>query len=415
MPLTDTTLRYAKPRSTVYKLTDTQGLYLLVKPNGSKLWQLKYRYAGKEKKLSFGAYPAVSLVQARQQRDSARRLLSQDTDPALIRSREKQAKKMGFMLEDVARQWHQSNRTWSEDHAKRILRSLEIYLFPVLGRRNITTIETIDLLHVVQAVERKGFSEVALRLQQRLTTIMRFAVQHQIIKYNPALDLAGVVSTPPMQHRPALPLTSVPDFFSRLSNDKGRKLTQLALRLNFYVFIRSSELRFARWKEIDFDNAVWVIPARRDPLPGVRFSHRGTKMKTPHLIPLSHQSLALLKEIEQITGHLPILFPNDHDPNKTMSENTLNKILQRLGYDTKQDVCVHGFRAMACSALLESGKWSREAIELQMSHQERNSIRAAYSHLAEHLEVRKLMMQWWADYLDANQNNYVAPYCFYSK
>lgn len=412
MSLNDTSIRNAKPCAKPFKMADGQGLYLLVKPNGSKLWYLKYRYAGKEKKLAFGAWPVVSLAQARKQRDNSRTNLSLSTDPGKLRRTEKQTRKVGETLEEVARNWHKSNRTWSAHHSDRILRNLEIYLFPQLGKQTIREITTADLIAVLKNVEERGFLEVALRLQQRLVSIMRYAVQNQIIKYNPALDLTGAIATPKKRHHPALPLSRLPDFFARLNKDHGRLLTRLAVQFNLYVFVRSSELRFARWDEIDFDNALWTIPSIREPLPGIRYSERGSKMKTPHLVPLSTQALRVLRQIQQLSGHQAFVFPNDHNPFKTMSENTINKTLQRLGYDTKSDVCGHGFRAMACSALIESNLWPRDAIEMQMSHQERNSVRAAYNHLAEHIEIRTEMMQWWADYLDANQLSHVAPYHF---
>lgn len=415
MSLSETVIRKIQPQDKPFKLADSAGLYLLVKPNGAKLWHLKYRHDGKERKLAFGAYPVVSLTLARKLRDDSRAELAQGNDPGQTRRQDKQARRVGETLEEVARAWHKNNRTWSYTHSTRILRNLEMYLFPSLGKRSIAKITTADFLYVLKAIEDKGFLEVAMRLQQRIVSIMRYAVQNQMIKYNPALDLTGAIATSKKRHRPALPLSQLPDFFARLNADKGRLLTRLALRLNFYVFIRSSELRFARWEEIDFENALWTIPASREPVPGVRYSERGSKMKTPHLVPLSTQAITLLKQIKQLSGDGQFIFPNDHDMFKVMSENTLNKTLQRLGYDTKSELCAHGIRAMACSALIESGRWSRDAIELQMSHQERNSVRAAYSHLAEHLEVRYQMMQWWADYLDANQSVYVAPYHFFQK
>lgn len=176
------------------------------------------------------------------------------------------------------------------------------------------------------------------------------------------------------------------------------------------VFIRSSELRFARWWEVDFETAMWTIPGERKPLEGVKHSHRGSKMRTPHLVPLSHQALAILEKIKSLSGNRELIFVGDHDSRKPMSENTVNKALRVMGYDTKVEVCGHGFRAMACSTLVESGLWSRDAVERQMSHQERNSVRAAYIHKAEHLGERRLMLKWWADYLDANRESVISPF-----
>ncbi|HAF1610749.1 TPA: site-specific integrase, partial [Salmonella enterica] len=194
-----------------------------------------------------------------------------------------------------------------------------------------------------------------------------------------------------------------------------RELTRLAVLLTLHLFIRSSELRFARWSEIDFRNKVWTIPATREAIAGVRYSGRGAKMRTAHIVPLSRQAITILKRIQDISGHHELVFPGDHNPFKPMCENTVNKALRLMGYDTKQDICGHGFRAMACSALMESGLWSQDAVERQMSHQERNTVRLAYIHKAEHLEARKKMMQWWSDYLSISRNEYIAPYIYSQK
>lgn len=184
----------------------------------------------------------------------------------------------------------------------------------------------------------------------------------------------------------------------------------MVVKVTLLVFIRSSELRFARWDEIDFDNAMWTIPAEREAIDGVKYSHCGSKMRTPHLVPLSRQAIKILKQIYQFSGNHDLIFIDDHNPRKPMSENTVNNALRMMGYDTKTEVCGHGFRTMACSSLIESGLWSKDAVERQMSHQERNSVRADYIHKAEHIEERRLMVQWWADYLDANREKGITPF-----
>ncbi len=238
---------------------------------------------------------------------------------------------------------------------------------------------------------------------------MRYAVQSGIIRYNPALDMAGALTTVKRQHRPALIFLACLNFCRVLAVTRAT-CHPLAVMLNLLVFIRSSELRYARWSEIDIDNAMWTIPAEREPLPGVKFSYRGSKMRTPHLVPLSKQAVAILTELQTWAGENGLIFTGAHDPRKPISENTVNKALRVMGYDTTQEVCGHGFRAMACSALIESGLWSRDAVERQMSHQERNGVRAAYIHKAEHLEERRLMLQWWADFLDANREKGISPF-----
>lgn len=235
-------------------------------------------------------------------------------------------------------------------------------------------------------------------------------MQSGLIDYNPAQEIAGAVASPKRQHRAALELNRIPELLHRIDTYTGRPLTRLAVELTLLVFIRSSELRFARWSEVDFDNAMWTIPGEREPLEGVKHSHRGSKMRTPHLVPLSRQALTIMEMIKSMSGNRELIFVGDHELRKPMSENTVNKALRVMGYDTKVEVCGHGFRTMACSSLIESGLWSKDAVERQMSHQERNSVRAAYIHKAEHLGERRLMLQWWADYLDANRQQTISPF-----
>ncbi|TBM21945.1 tyrosine-type recombinase/integrase [Hafnia paralvei] len=351
MALSDVKVRSAKPEAKAYKLTDGDGMVLLVHPNGSKYWRLRYRFGGKEKMLALGKYPEVSLADARARRDEARKLLAYGVDPS----------------------------------------------------------ENKKAVKVEQEQEAITF-EVAARLQQRTTAIMRFAVQNGLIDYNPAQEIAGAIATAKRKHRAALDLNRIHELLHRIDHYSGRPLTRLAVELTLLVFIRSSELRFARWSEVDFDTAMWTIPGEREPLEGVKHSQRGSKMRTPHLVPLSRQALAILEKIKSMNGNRELIFVGDHDPRKPMSENTVNKALRVMGYDTKVEVCGHGFRTMACSSLIESGLWSRDAVERQMSHQERSSVRAAYIHKAEHLGERRLMLQWWADYLDANREKGISPF-----
>ncbi|HDK0049986.1 TPA: tyrosine-type recombinase/integrase [Escherichia coli] len=409
MALSDVKVRSAKPEAKAYKLTDGEGMVLLVHPNGSKYWRLRYRFAGKEKMLALGKYPEVSLADARARRDEARKLLANGVDP----SENKKAVKVeqeAITFEVVARDWHSSNQKWSESHSARVLKSLEDNIFSVIGKRNIAELKTRDLLVPIKAVESSGRLEVAARLQQRTTAIMRFAVQSGLIDYNPAQEIAGAIATAKRKHRAALELNRIPELLLRIDHYSGRPLTRLAVELTLLVFIRSSELRFARWSEVDFETAMWTIPGEREPLEGVKHSNRGSKMRTTHIVPLSRQALAILEKIKGLSGNRELIFVGDHDPHKPMSENTVNKALRVMGYDTKTEVCGHGFRTMACSSLIESGLWSRDAVERQMSHQERNSVRAAYIHKAEHLEERRLMLQWWADFLDANREESISPF-----
>ncbi|HBR7540547.1 tyrosine-type recombinase/integrase [Klebsiella sp. CN_Kp090] len=412
MALTDIKVRTAKPMEKQYKLTDGNGMHLLVHPNGSKYWRLQYRFGGKQKMLALGVYPDVSLADARARREEARKLLANSIDPGDKKKNDKVELEEARTFEQLAVEWHATNKKWSEEHSRRVLKSLEDNLFPAIGKRNIAELKTRDLLAPIKAVEMSGRLEVASRLQQRTTAIMRYAVQSGLLDYNPAQEMAGAVASSNRQHRPALELRRIPELLQRIDNYTGRPLTRLAVELTLLVFIRSSELRFARWSEIDFETSMWTIPAEREAIEGIKHSQRGSKMRTPHLVPLSRQALAILKQVHKLSGDRDFVFIGDHDHRKPMSENTVNKALRVMGYDTKIEVCGHGFRTMACSSLIESGLWSRDAVERQMSHMERNSVRAAYIHKAEHLDERRLMLQWWADFLDANREKAVSPFDF---
>ena len=411
MSLNDAKIRSLKPSAKPFKVSDPHGLYLLVNPGGSRLWYLKYRINGKESRLGLGAYPDVSLAYARQQRDGIRKLLTQNINPSQQRIAEKAARSPEKTFKHVALSWHKSNRTWSENHASRLLASMNNHIFPVIGHLPVAELKPRHFIDLLKGIEQKGLLEVAARTRQHMCNIMRHAVHQGMIESNPASNLEGIIAAPVKRHYPALPLERLPELLSRIDGyHQGRELTRLAVSLTLHVFIRSSELRFARWTEISFTNKIWTIPATREPLPGVRYSSRGAKMRTPHIVPLSQQTIDILKQIREISGDQELLFPSIHNPSRPMSENTVNKALRLMEYNTKEDVCGHGFRAMACSALIESGLWSQDAVERQMSHQERNSVRAAYIHKAEHLEARKAMMQWWSDYLDRCREEFVPSY-----
>lgn len=417
-PLTDPKCEAAKARDKDYKLFDGQGLFLLVKSSGVKTWRFKFtRPDGREGLATFGNYPALGLKSARDKKAAALALLVEGVDPIEHERHQQEAAKAAARntFQIIAQEWHVATgktKNWTPDHAAKVMRRMELYLFPPLGHRPVDKLKVRDLLAPLKAAEQRDTLELASRLRQYTTGVMRYAVQHGYIENNPARDLAGATATRKAQHRPALPLEQLPELMQRLGAYKGRTLTRLAVELTLYVFIRSSELRFARWGEIDMPRSLWTIPGKREAIEDVKHSERGAKMRTPHLVPLSRQALGLLGQVHMLSGHYDLVFPGDHYHYKPMSENTVNAALRRMGYDTKTEVCGHGFRAMACSALVESGLWSREAVERQMSHQERNTVRAAYIHKAEHIEERRLMVQWWADYLDANREQHVTPYEF---
>ncbi|ENJ9470876.1 tyrosine-type recombinase/integrase [Escherichia coli] len=411
MSLTDAKIRTLKPSDKPFKVSDSHGLYLRVKPGGYRHWYLKYRISGKESRIALGAYPAISLSDARQQREGIRKMLALNINPVQQRAAVRGSRTPEKVFKNVALAWHKSNRKWSQNTADRLLASLNNHIFPVIGNLPVSELKPRHFIDLQKGIEEKGLLEVASRTRQHLSNIIRHAVHQELIDTNPAANLGGVTTPPVRRHYPALPLERLPELLERIgAYHQGRELTRHAVLLMLHVFIRSSELRFARWSEIDFTNRVWTIPATREPIIGVHYSGRGAKMRMPHIVPLSEQSIAILKQIKDITGNNELIFPGDHNPYKPMCENTVNKALRVMGYDTKKDICGHGFRAMACSALMESGLWAKDAVERQMSHQERNTVRMAYIHKAEHLEARKAMMQWWSDYLEACRESYAPPY-----
>ena len=415
-PLSDSACRSAKPTDRAYKLFDGDGLYLLVQSNGRKGWRLRYvKPDGREGLTSFGSYPVVGLADARNKRLEVKRMLAKGIDPIEAKHQAKtQAAIKGRTFESAALDWHKAmSAKWAPGHAKTVLSRLKTHVFPLIGARSIVDLDTHDLMQPLEAIQKRGTIDVALRVQNYLQSIMREAKRSRHITANPAYDLEGLIKAPRVIHRPALPLSRLPELQERINTYKGRTLTRLTVMLSLHVFVRSSELRFARWSEFDLKRGTWEIPDTRPALDGVPFSTRGTKMAGDiHLVPLSPQAVTLLEQIRTLTGEFDLVFAGDANPSKPMSENTVNSALRNMGYDTKTEICGHGFRSMACSALIESGLWSETAIERQMSHKERNNVRAAYIHKAEFIEERRLIMNWWSRYLETNRQEHVTPHEF---
>ena len=296
MYLKDSKIRNLKSSANPFKVFDSHGLYLLVNPVGSRLWHLKYRINGKESRLGLGAYPDVSLADARQQHDGIHKLLAQNINPAQQRSAERATSSPQKTFKYVALEWHRSNRTWSENHATRLLASMNNHIFPMIGHLPVTELKPRHFIDLLKGIEKKGLLEVAARTRQHICNIMRHAVHQKLIEHNPAANLDGIIAPPIKRHYPALPLERLPELLIRIEDyQQGRELTRLAVSLTLHLFIRSSELRFARWSEIDFENRIWTIPATRESIPGVRYSGRGAKMRTPHIVPLSCQSIVVVK------------------------------------------------------------------------------------------------------------------------
>ncbi|WP_151764691.1 integrase arm-type DNA-binding domain-containing protein [Acinetobacter soli] len=415
VPLSDSKCTGAKPREKDYSLYDGHGLILFIRKSGSKVWRFKYKRSnGKDGLMTLGNFPALSLKAARDKRRELEELIANGIDPIEHSLISKAKLDDSYHFESIARNWHQAyNNTgrWSKDTADRALKNLEDYVFPLLGKKSIDSIKPKELIQVIRSIEELGFTEVVKKTRQRLTSIFAFAISKGFIDVNPAYGLQDIfVLSKKTKHHPQLPLEQLPELQSKLASDTGYPITRLCVEFALHTFARSSEIRFARWKEFDFENAIWTIPPTRDFVKGYKYSHRGAKMKTPHLIPLSKQALAIIKEIYRYSGHTQNVFPKNGDPHGFMSESTINKTLRRLGYDTNTEVCGHGFRGMACAALIQSKLFQKDAVEKQMSHQERNNVRLAYTHKAEFLEERRTMLNWWSDYLDATKDISISPY-----
>ena len=396
MTLTNSRLKAAKPRTSDYRIADSGGLFLLIKTNGSKYWRMDYRFRGKRNTLALGVYPTVSLKAAREKRRKARMNIENGRNPSDVRKEEKWATGEN-LFKDVAYLWWEHNKgSWSSGHVLRVRKRLENNIFPDLGHLPVDEITPQRVIATVRRVEARGALDVASRVNQTIRAVCRFAVQQGIAASNPASELSGIVKRRKIQHRASLPREELPQFLKELEtySDRGRKLTQRAIKLLLLTFVRSGELRGARWEEFDLEDRVWRISADR------------MKMRNEHLVPLSRQALELLELLKEMTGNYDLIFPSERDRSREMSDNTMRRAIFKLGYDGTQEgkskAVPHGFRATASSILNESG-FNPDAIERQLAHLERNSVRAAYTYHARYLDERRTMMQWWADYLDEMQ------------
>ncbi len=387
MPLSDIKVRNAKPTDKQFKITDGEGMYLLVHPNGGKYWRLKYKFAGKEKILALGTYPTVSLLEARDKRFIAKKQIAEGIDP----SQEKREQKLQRIVsaensfENIAREWHQKNISkWKPKHARNILKRLETDIVPVIGFRPINQITAPELLLTIQKIEKRGAIDIAHRALQTSGQIFRFAISSGRATHDISADLRGALIPKTTTHHAKIEEDELPEFLKKLENYDGEYQTKMAFKFLILTFVRTIEVRGSRWEEINFDKKEWHIPPGR------------MKMKEKHIVPLSKQALAILKEMQKINGNHECIFPSKQSPGKIMSENTLLGAIYRMGYHSR--VTVHGFRSTASTILNENG-FNRDHIERQLAHGERDKVRAAYNH-AQYLPERKVMMQWWADFLD---------------
>lgn len=391
MALTDLKVKAAKGSDKPFKLSDERGLHLLVKPNGGKYWHWSYRYLDKQKTLALGVYPDVTLAVARERRDEARKLLANGVDPSVYKKSQKSLKmeRSANSFEVVARRWHGLNASkWTESYSVKTLRLLEKDMFPWIGDRPVAEILAPDFLAAARRIEARGAVDKSHRAMQVAGQVMRFAIAEGLATYNPVGDLRGALGTATTKHMPSVTDPQrVGELLRSFDAFKGTFTVQCALKLAPLVFTRPQELRTARWIDIDLEAALWSIPAEM------------MKMREPHLVPLSTQAVAILKEIQPLSGDGVYVFQGARDPKRPMSEAAINAAMRRLGIDTKEELTGHGFRAMARTILHERLGYEPEVIEQQLAHKTPGALGAAYAR-AKFIEQRKVMMQVWADYLD---------------
>ncbi len=397
MGLTIKEIENAKPRAKKYKMADGGGLCLIVKPSGAKLWLWRYRFDGIEKNMSFGEYPHVGPKDARELHFAAKKLLAAGINPMGERKAEAEAKREGAKalqreadssFEKIARKWW----AWwsigkSPRHAETLMNRLESDVFPVIGYLPIDAVQTSHIRNIMLTIETRGASDVAKRAHQSIGQIFRFAIARELASRNPAADFKprDILAAAESENFARVDEKDLPELLAKMDDYNGDALTRFGLKLLAYCFPRTSELIEAPWTEFDLDRARWDIPAER------------MKMKTPHIIPLSRQAVEVLRALRLLTGNGKLVFPGATDKKKPMSNNTLLYALYRLGYQGR--MTGHGFRGLA-STILNENDFDDEHVDLQLAHMKRNKVSAAYNH-AKYLKQRTEMMQWWADYLEA--------------
>ncbi|EAP7665157.1 DUF4102 domain-containing protein [Salmonella enterica] len=388
MPLTDLAIRRSKPKEKPYTLNDGNGLSLLIEPNGSKGWRLRYRFSGKAKLMSLGTYPNVALADARTARDEAKKLIAGGIDPAEVRKAKKREieSRFGNTFEGIAREWYEKRfDRWSPSYAEEMIETFEKDVFPYIGSRPIAEIKPMELLAVLSVLNDRGATEKLRKVRQRCGEVFRYAVITGRAEYNPAPDLVSAFAPHKKEHYAFLKTDELPEFFRILNTYTGSMIVKLAMRLLILTGVRPGELRQAEWCEIDFDNRLWEVPKER------------MKMRRPHCVPLSEQALNILEQLKPVTGHYQYIFPGRIHHSKPMSEMAMNVLIRRIGYAGR--VTGHGFRHTMSTILHEQG-YNTAWIETQLAHVDKNSIRGTYNH-AQYLDGRREMLQWYADYMDA--------------
>lgn len=402
MALTDVKVRQTKPTDKQFKISDSNGLYLLIRPNGSKLWRYKYRMRDaegvlRENVFAIGEYPTMSLSEARAERDRARELIKTGKHPSAVRRAEKSAQiaQDANTFEAVAREWLEKKKiTWKPYTYKQASNALEKNAFPAFGSLPLRDVSAAILLALLQKMEKRGAETLAMQVRQWCSAIFCYGVATLRADFDPAYALKGALHRPPVKHSSALTPADIGDLKAKLDKYGGNKTTLAAIRLLILCFTRTAEIRFATWSEFDFEKAEWRIPAER------------MKMKRMHVVPLSRQAIEILKELKSVTGAGQLLFPNLRRPSEPISTMTVNRALEHMGYGTGE-VTGHDFRATASTLLYENG-FGEMAIERQLAHVEKNKVKAAYNH-AEYMDERRQMMQWWADYIDSIKAQEIQP------
>ncbi len=389
MRLTDSIIKAAKPRDRRYSLTDGKGLTLLVYPDGRKYWRIRYYFHGIEKMLSLGAYPETTLAKAREEHKRLREILAKGVDPSVHRKMEKYRASVAAnnKFETVARAWWEhwrGNKT--ERHAFDTIRRLERNAFPVIGTTPVSELKPSFIIAMIKQIEGRGVANMARRVSTICGQVMRYAVAHELAERNPFSDfkVSDVLKPVAETNYARIDKAELPDFLKCLDNYHGNPLTRIAMQLMLLVFVRTRELTEAKWSEINLQDRLWKIPAER------------MKMRTPHIVPLSDQAIKIIEELKQYSLHSEFLFPGERTYKKPMSNNTILKALERMGY--KGRMTGHGFRGLASTILHERG-FDHNHIELQLAHSPEDEVSAAYNY-ATYLEPRRQMMQSWADYID---------------
>lgn len=387
MKLTARQVDTAKPKDKSYKLSDGGGLYLEVSANGSCYWRMKYRFAGKEKRLSFGVYPDISLANAREKREAAKKILAAGNDPSEVKKAEKLAQKQltENTFEAIAREWHTSKADrWSIRYRDEIISTFESDIFPFIGKRPIAEIKPMELLDTLRRMEKRGALEKLRKVRQRCGEVFRYAIITGRAEYNPAPDLACALTPHQKNHFPFLKADELPHFLRDLSGYTGSVITKLATKFLMLTAVRTQEMRFARWEDIDLEQGLWHVQVEI------------MKKRRPHIVPLSQQAIDVLLQLQPITGRYPLVFIGRNDHSKPISKESVNQVIELLGY--KGRTTGHGFRHTMSTILNEQG-YNSDWIEIQLAHVDKNNTRGTYNH-AQYLDGRREMLQWYADYMD---------------